>query len=202
MPKRSHRRVPKARNPKISIAGQKARKLSWVAHHEAAHAVARLRLRPYAGYGVTIVPSGSTLGVAPGQDPFSSGRLDERTGELVPDVQAVEAAIVELLAGYVGSVRAGCPAAQAKRLDCSDEEKVTDLLRYTSRARTALRRETTQLVQREWNAIAAVAQELLARLTLDIDEIEIVADPTLSEGARAQRLEAHRVGVRPPREDR
>jgi len=81
MPKRSHRKILKAHNPKISIAGQKARELSWVAHHEAAHAVAGLRLRPYAGYGVTIVPSGSTLGVASGQDSFSSGRLDERTGE-------------------------------------------------------------------------------------------------------------------------
>jgi len=51
-------------------------------HHQAAHAVAGLRL-VVCRLRVTIVPSGSTLGVASGQDPFSSGRLDERTGEAI-----------------------------------------------------------------------------------------------------------------------
>ena len=197
MPKRSHRKILKAHNPKISIAGQKARELSWVAHHEAAHAVARLRRLPGTCYGASIVPSGSILGVALGEDPFSSGRFDELTGELVLDVDEVGANIVVLLAGYFGAVRAGCPAARARRSAEDDDELVVNLLEKISKTRTVFQQEATQLVEREWNAIAAVARELLAHRRLDADEIEVIADPTLSEEARAQMLAAYRVGMRP-----
>jgi hypothetical protein len=196
MPKRSHRKILKAHNPKISIAGQKARELSWVAHHEAAHAVARLRRLPGTCYGASIVPSGSILGVALGEDPFSSGRFDELTGELVLDVDEVGANIVVLLAGYFGAVRAGCPAARARRSAEDDDELVVNLLEKISKTRTVFQQEATQLVEREWNAIAA-ARELLAHRSLDADEIEVIADPTLSEEARAQMLAAYRVGMRP-----
>ena len=80
---------------------------------------------------------------------------------LVPDARAVEAVIVELLAGRLGAARAGCPAALAESMACGDEEKVADLLQFTPRTRTALRRKALRFVEREWKAIAAVAQELL-----------------------------------------
>ena len=72
-----------------------------------------------------------------------------------------------------------------------------DLLEKISKTRTVFQQEATQLVEREWNAIAAVARELLAHRSLDADEIEVIADPTLSEEARAQMLAAYRVGMRP-----
>lgn len=197
MSKRPHRKVLKAHKTKISIAGEKARELSWVAHHEAAHAVARLRRLPSTCYGASIVPSGSILGVALGEDPFSSGQFDELTGELVLDVDKVGANIVVLLAGYFGAVRAGCPAARARRSAEDDDEKVVNLLEKVSETRTVFQQEATQLVEREWDAIAAVARELLAHRRLDADEIEVIADPNLSGEARAQMLAAYRVGIRP-----
>jgi len=188
VPTRQRRKVLNVRVAKTSSAGrrQKARELSWVAHHEAAHAVVGLRLRPGSGSGATIVPSGDTLGRASTEDVLFSGRRDQRTGMLVPDARAVEAVIVELLAGRLGAARAGCPAALAESMACGDEEKVADLLQFTPRTRTALRRKALRFVEREWKAIAAVAQELLEHGILDDVEIELLADLTRPQKARAE----------------
>jgi predicted nucleic acid-binding Zn ribbon protein len=113
-------------------------------------------------------------------------------------VDEVEANIVVLLAGYFGAVRAVCPAAQARRSAHDDDKQIANLLEKVSKTRTVFQQEATQLVKREWNAIEAVARELLAHRSLDADEIEIIADSTLSEEARTQRLAAYRFGMRPP----
>jgi hypothetical protein len=157
----------------------------WVAHHEAAHTVACLRLRPDAVHAVTIVASGSTLGQVYGEHPLGSGRYDEHTGMWVPDVQVVEAAIIELLAGYFGAVRSGCPPASAKRHSSDDDEQVADLLGYTRETRRTFRGKADRFVEHEWQAILAVAQELLQHETLDDVEVELIADVSRLQEARA-----------------
>ena len=188
MPTRQHRRYSQRERPKVSTAGgsQKSLELSWISHHEAAHAVACLRLRPGSGSGVTIVPSGSTLGVASCEDAFSTGQIDQRTSEFIPDVRVVEAVIVELLAGRLGAISAGCPTSAAKVAARSDDDKVADLLQFTPRTRSSLRKKAMRFVEREWKAISAVAQELLQHGTLDDVEIELVADLTRPQEAQAE----------------
>jgi len=176
------------RQPRKAIkahATKKTRERSWVAHHEAAHAVACLRLRPDAVHAVTIVASGSTLGQVYGEHPLGSGRYDEHTRMWVPDVPVVEAAIIELLAGYFGAVRSGCPPVSAKRHSSDDDEQVAALLEYTRGTRRTFRGKAERFVEREWQAIVAVAQELLQHETLDDVEVELIADVSRLQEARA-----------------
>jgi hypothetical protein len=124
--------------------------------------------------------------VASGEDAFSTGQFDQRTGEYIPDVHVVEAVIVELLGGRLGAIGAGCPASAAKFGARSDDDKVADLLQFTPRTRSTLRKKAMRFVEREWKAISAVAQKLLQHGTLDDVEIELVADLTRPQEALAE----------------
>jgi len=177
-----------------SRSSRKARELSWTAHHEAAHAVVCLRLRPDASFGVTIIRSGSTLGAFSCEDPLdSSGQLDESTGDWIPDVQTVEAGIVKLLAGYFGAIRAGSPAAQAKRGADSDGASISRCIKYARQTRDKLQEVAMQVIEREWNAITVVGQELLAHGRLDAEEVEILTELPQSRDTRIK-LATYRQG--------
>jgi ATP-dependent Zn protease len=150
-------------------------KTEQIAYHEAAHAVAAIRLRRYVYEGfVTIVPQGAVLG---------QSHIDSASALLLDDPvydgpEEIEAAIVELLAGYFGSVRAGCQRAKAKAGSWGDDKEAADLLELIGRKRSTFRRRAERFVEREWSAIVAVAQELLAHETLDMFEVSFIADVT------------------------
>ncbi len=157
-----------------------ASRLSWTAHHEAAHAVAALRLRPLVDRGnVTIVPdtNAGTLGHADAEEEMGTfTQLPDGKVEATLDPRDVEAEIVELLAGYFGSVRAGCPAGWAKIGASSDSEKAARMLKQIGGKRPTFKKRAEQFVDREWKAIEAVARELLLYKTLDDYEVELIAD--------------------------
>lgn len=157
---------------------KQTRERSWTAHHEAAHAVASYRLRPNAERPSTsIIPNEDTLGRHVSENEFDSGlRRDAQTGELYVDHREIEGVIIELLAGYFGGVRAGCPIPREKLGARSDDERAADLLKRVGGKRATFRKRAARFVQHEWKAISAVARELLKRETLDDMELELIVD--------------------------
>jgi len=167
------------------------RELSWTAHHEAAHAVAALRLRPNSRGNVTIVPDAraETLGT----NQTEESHIIWGEPEATIDPGETEATIIETLAGYFGSVRAGCPTDRAKLGAGCDDEQAAALLKMIGGKRAAFRKKTEQFVVREWKAIVAVARELLLYKTLDEYEVELIADVGRPE-ARSE-LAAYRASI-------
>ena len=150
----------------------------WTAHHEAAHAVATLRLRgeEHLGYA-TIVPRNDALGSVSTEDALDySGTVDPQTGCLVPDQNEVDAQIIGKLAGHYGAMRAGEPLDQARECSRSDFEQAEYCLGFTKSSLADLMVAADRFVKKEWRAIQQVATELLARNTLDDIEISFAVD--------------------------
>lgn len=164
----------------------RARKLSWIAHHEAAHKVASIRFG-YDTYGVvTIKPSGETLGRADGEDPLDhAGRLEG--GVWVPDPAGVEKGIIGLYAGAFAAIKAGQERRAAWRLACDDLDKIADRVGCATASRAALRQRAFRFVERNWKAIRALAAELLRFETLDDCEPELIVE--LADGRRGAAAE-------------
>ena len=175
--KRQRPSRPSVRKPgtkEIRRKRQKSLTTVWVAHHEAAHAVANVRLELLCG-GATIISHGSTLGVSGSENPLDiiPGHYDEH-GVEVPDATGVDKGIVSLFAGYFGAVQAGQPKRQAECGASSDSAKADHFLRYTNTSRAVLRKRAAALVEENGAAIRALALELLERKTLPGEEIDLI----------------------------
>ena len=144
-------------------------RLQRTAHHEAGHAVVRYVLRGAAPYHVSIKPNPSIgmLGVASGDADFSEH----------PTREEVEAAIVELYAGYAAGIRFAPDCEDEHRAGSQDDyEKAERMLDWLDGGREKheerLRAHASHVVEEQWPAIARVADELLQRTTLDDTEVE------------------------------
>jgi hypothetical protein len=119
-----------------------------------------------------------------------------RTPSVRPE--SLDKEVVALLAGHFGSIRAGCPADLSREGASDDNEKVTDLLQFTSTNRTVLRKRAARIVERNWRTIQALAAEFLRHETLDGTEMEFIVavsdgKPEAAENlARYRRLLRHR----------
>ncbi|MBI5443874.1 MAG: hypothetical protein HY900_22030 [Deltaproteobacteria bacterium] len=135
-----------------------------VAFHEAAHAVADLKAG-FCPWGATILPHEHAAG--------SSGSVygfDGTQGE-----EDGRGWIISLLAGYVASLVAGEEPEQARLAASSDFERAEEAIRilghgdissWTARAQS--------FVREHWQAITAVAEELLLHKTLDDGELDLI----------------------------
>lgn len=181
-----------------NIGGDQPEELErkWTAHHEAAHAVATLRLRgeDHLEYA-TIKPAGTLLGVVRTEDPRDYAlMLDESTGYSIPNEKEIDAAIVGKLAGYFGGVRAGEPINEAELGSNPDFEAAEELLAYTPTELHTLRSRAQQFVDSEWGAIEVVAAELLEHETLDPTEISFAVDIADGKEHARENLARYRVG--------
>jgi hypothetical protein len=158
-------RVPAAANDAIIRAAMTAPQTRITAIHEAAHAVAALRLGLIFDH-VTAVPDleAETDGALHWTDLQSAGGL-----EISADIDAVV-----LLAG---------PFAEARLLDSTlhevlagdaagEDREALATLGLDDEQFVAASREALELVQQEWPLIERVAQALLERETLDFAEVE------------------------------
>jgi ATP-dependent Zn protease len=167
----------------------------WTAHHEAAHAVATLRLRGEDHLeDATIVPAGTLLGVVRTEDPRDYAlMLDESTGYSIPNEKEIDAAIVGKLAGCFGGIRAGEPSEQATMGSGTDLDAAEELLAYTTTELHTLRSRAQQFVENQWGAIEVVATELLEHETLDPTEISFAVDIADGKERARENLARYRV---------
>lgn len=142
---------------------------SDTAHHEAAHAVVLYRLTGSAGGAVTIVPTEATLGAA------HDGTSDSM------NLEHLEATVLSLYAGGHAQRRID-PANGADGCDNDDEQADEWLSRCGwSDRESEFRQRSGDLVNQHWAEITAVAAELLAAQTLDMTEVEILADIAIGD---------------------
>jgi hypothetical protein len=135
------------------------------AYHEAAHAVAAIRFNMDC-YGVHIIPHGDNMGAMDGEGSWH-------------DLKSAQENIICLYAGFAASLkidhradRSGlCYAAS------NDFDKADDIMRAIGNEdRKAWMSQTSDFVEKDWEAINLVALELLEREYLDRSELDILID--------------------------
>ena len=193
---KGRRTSPAAKRQRPGKRTARSVKTAWVAHHEAAHAVAKVRQDVLCD-ATSIIPHGSTLGQSTGVDPLdiAPGEYDE-DGAQVPNAEGVEKGIISLFAGYFGGMQAGQPKIQAEGMADSDFLSAERLLQYTTSHRNDLLRRAEALVEKNRAAIHAVAVELTKWKTLSGEDIDLIiaesdGDPrarTILEQLRRERL--------------
>ncbi|HEC15725.1 MAG TPA: hypothetical protein ENI99_04000 [Sedimenticola sp.] len=136
-----------------------------IAYHEAGHAAANLLLDHNPSIA-TIAPRGDTL-----------GRVEQLDGDMF-SVEGVTNLIVALYAGaeaqklYEPKVDLLTVALGAH----SDDEEADEYLRLLDCDEASLHAHASELLQANWSLVERIAAELMAHVTLNGDELDILLD--------------------------
>lgn len=136
---------------------------SSAAHHESAHAVIAVRL------GLPLQDAGLHLDTFDGGITFNLHRKPGNPSNTPEDIEQRERSIAMIKAGYIANLKLdpGCPATVASD-DRKEEIGLLDEVypsggRQWVEADVRLTAETQHLVDKDWDAIRALAQALLAK---------------------------------------
>jgi hypothetical protein len=155
----------------------------WIAHHEAAHAIAYKRLGLPCS-GVSIVPATNSIGELGIADPIAISDCGD--GRPIPDPDEVDDYIVALFAGYFGGKVAKQPRKYAWNMSWPDFEMVMALLPATPRTRGDLWTRAAHLVKRNIALIHSTALRLELHKSLDdVELVLLVAEADGDESASA-----------------
>jgi ATP-dependent Zn protease len=142
--------------------------IKHTAFHEAGHAVTGYRLHFY-GYELSIIPD---------DEGWTLGHHEQEGWDLTRP-----SAINKIIVFYAGAEadRLAFPGMEPEGTD-SDDQQASDLLRYVpNETEENLRAESSRLVKENWEAISAIAEELLESKKLDSEEWAIIID-AIDEG--------------------
>ena len=184
-------KTTKPESEKISSTELGEHSLAATAHHEAGHTVIDYRFGLDVNY-VTIQPNAEK-----GSLGNSSSDYDRRSGTIT--LEHLVQIIVSLLADYAAECRYGTTESIAREGAADEFERAEDWLQRAEAGKDPSTIENwipkaRQLVEENWHAIQAIAQELLTHETLDDAEIESIiqyadsGDPELLEGLAKYRL--------------
>jgi ATP-dependent Zn protease len=146
--------------------------IQQTAHHEAGHSVIAYRLRQELGK-TTIIRDGDTLGRASSERAWADGSTDYEQ-------------IICLYAGYAAQKQYN-PNADPQGSQNDNNEAADLLFVNPALSETQLRDEASKMVAENWDAIQAVACQLLEDKTLDEDELTIIVD-AVDEGVGVDKI--------------
>ena len=148
----------------------------WIAYHEAGHFVIAYVLEQRIPSLVTVKPSEDQQGHV------SSERNDFDPESGYAGIMSAKAYAIECYAGYAAETRFDPSCSdQALIAARSDYEKAVDAIIAGKLAgmietEETLRAEAARLVKEHWNAIEALAKELLKLETIDGEEAGLIVD--------------------------
>ena len=151
--------------------------LKSTAHHEAGHAVADVRFG-FSSFRVTIRPDPETgtLGRSwPMDHPADASDHDNY--------------LIVLCAGYASEIKFAPGTEAVSRIGAdNDLEKVHQILNKREESGTEIHwiSKAKLFVDDNWNAIRAVADELLSHEELDFDEVELIVEHSDTGSAEVQ----------------
>lgn len=141
------------------------------AYHEAGHAVAAYR----GGFDSNYLCAVSTV-PDPGKGTFGWACYADQFSDI--DSPEMEAWLLSMFAGYAAELQF-CPR-EAERIHltaASDFEKAAPWLAIREESEGVWIAKAAEFVQREWEAIERVAQQLLLDEQLDGEDLQILLDP-------------------------
>ena len=148
-------------------------KMAWIAHHEAAHAVAYMRLG-LPCTEVSIMPSEDPHGVIGIPDAPEFACSEDQSGTLTPDPEICDKYAIALCAGYFSCGISGQPIKRALRMSRHDFDKVQALLPHAKSGHDDLWDQTFCLVVSNEGLIRALAYRLCKYKVQDRRELTLL----------------------------